>query len=1049
MATYTGTGGKNDYTGTAEGDVIAGGGGADTLRGLGGDDYIASGDPADGFGIYGTRPPSLDTGAEHDVLEGGDGNDRIFAGYGDDVDGGGNDAYGDKISISFLGASSGITVDFSLSSQTIGGGTIQGFEGLSWVQGSNYDDVIRAEDNNSGYADFAEVFGMGGDDRIYAGYYTGKIFGGDGNDLLDGRYSQYLSEMHGGAGNDTLLLPTNGSPIAYGEEGDDRIEAGGEVHGGAGNDTIVMLPSYYRGYVYGDAGNDRIDGTAALALDAYGGAGSDTIIGSEGDDRFSGGSPPDLFTGDLFDDAGADKDVLAGMGGNDTIAAGIGDDADGGEGTDTLRLSLAGSAVGVTVSTAPLLSGRGTFLGGRIRGFESVAWLGGTGMADSFTIAREGAPQVLDAGAGNDTIVNRAANVMILGGSGDDVVKGFGGGFQFDGGEGRDTADFGSATRGVTVTLLDQPQGGFIGSEALLRNVEEVLGSAFRDRITGGKADDALTGGGGGDVLLGGGGKDLLVGGDGIDRLVGGRGNDTYVLSDQLDTLVEKEDGGRDRVVAAFDYVLGDNFEELLLNGTADLAGTGNDADNVLIGNAGRNILRGLAGNDVLVGKGGTDNLDGGEGSDTYVLLAADEQASAEIFDSGTGGTDTIRYAATAAGTYRPVAGNTGIEAIVIGTGLGLVADTSGTTAINLDASALGQTIAITGNAGVNVLTGTAFADTLNGGGGVDTLQGGKGDDTYLVDSTADILVEKAGEGRDSVVATVGWTLATNFEVLRLDGTAAIDGTGNGDANTIEGNEGANRLDGGSGDDVLRGMGGNDTLKGGPGADRLEGGAGNDRYIIEDSSDTLVEDANGGTDIVFASATVTLGANIEFASLTGAALANVTGNAADNLIGGSSAANTIDGGDGIDSLLGHGGNDILRGGTGDDFLYGGAGVDSLTGGAGSDTFIIGTAAFEGVDTITDFVSGTDKLLVINPYISGQLLAGGLVFGTSARDDDDIAIYDRSSGKLYVDYDANGSGGKVLLAQFAPNTVIAASDIQLILDQSFAQQIGPVEALLVL
>ena len=50
-----------------------------------------------------------------------------------------------------------------------------------------------------------EISGLGGDDQITGGYYTNNIWGGNGNDLLDGSASQYLMYLDGGAGNDTLI----------------------------------------------------------------------------------------------------------------------------------------------------------------------------------------------------------------------------------------------------------------------------------------------------------------------------------------------------------------------------------------------------------------------------------------------------------------------------------------------------------------------------------------------------------------------------------------------------------------------------------------------------------------------------------------------------------------------------------------------------------------------------------------------------------------------------------------------------------------------------
>jgi Ca2+-binding RTX toxin-like protein len=98
-------------------------------------------------------------------------------------------------------------------------------------------------------------------------------------------------------------------------------------------------------------------------------------------------------------------------------------------------------------------------------------------------------------------------------------------------------------------------------------------------------------------------------------------------------------------------------------------------------------------------------------------------------------------------------------------------------------------------------------------------------------------------------------------------------------------------------------------------------------------------------------------------------LAGVAGGA--TFTGGAAAGTAITGGSGIDSLTGAAGPDVIIGGDGNDFLIGLQGADTLTGGAGVDTFtiaansaVVGAAQTSGAtltDTITDFVSGTDKL----------------------------------------------------------------------------------------
>lgn len=163
----------------------------------------------------------------------------------------------------------------------------------------------------------------------------------------------------------------------------------------------------------------------------------------------------------------------------------------------------------------------------------------------------------------------------------------------------------------------------------------------------------------------------------------------------------------------------------------------------------------------------------------------------------------------------------------------------------------------LNGAGGEDLLVGGIGNDRLDGGKGDDTLIGERGNDTFVVDSLADKLVENKDEGNDTVVSSITWRLAKNFENLTLTGSQNIDGTGTAGDNRITGNAGNNVLNGGGGSDVLIGGSGNDKLIANESA-QMDGGPGNDTFDIKGTAI-----ATGGPDddtfLVTGYATVTGG----------------------------------------------------------------------------------------------------------------------------------------------------------------------------------------------
>jgi Ca2+-binding RTX toxin-like protein len=143
----------------------------------------------------------------------------------------------------------------------------------------------------------------------------------------------------------------------------------------------------------------------------------------------------------------------------------------------------------------------------------------------------------------------------------------------------------------------------------------------------------------------------------------------------------------------------------------------------------------------------------------------------------------------------------------------------------------------------------------------------------------------------------------------------------------------------------------------------------------------------------------------------GAGFDRIWAGSGDDYVQGGFNGDHIYGEEGNDDLRGGNGLDLIVGGVGNDTIRGAKGTDTLTGGEGADVFIFHTD-LDGtinVDTITDFVSGVDRI-ELSASIFGNAGAVGANVGLSQ-----YITYNAATGVLSYDQDGAGSGAALAFA----------------------------------
>ena len=481
------------------------------------------------------------------------------------------------------------------------------------------------------------------------------------------------------------------------------------------------------------------------------GDGDDTVFAGEGDDDVMGEDGDDVLYGEEGDDTldgGDGDDVMRGGEGDDDLRGGDGNDSVYGDDGDDL-IDTSGTRPAIDVVTFP-----GVPVDADPEDDRDLV----EGGAGNDTIITGDDRDTIFGGEGDDSIDSGIDNDVVMGGAGDDFITDAQGADSIDGGAGDDTILAGVDTFSDYVgddpnlpigTILSDPNTtdgrdtiyGGTGNDFIQTgdDADWIDGGADNDTIHAGIDDDTVYGGEGDDSIIGGHGSDSIEGGAGDDWINAGDSN--LLWGQEPDATDPVPDNGMDTVFggAGNDTIFGEDDNDSLDGGVGD---------DVMDGGIDNDVIRGREGDDTLYGQQGADTITGGYGED--VIYGDDTTGALDIPDATDPDPDDNRDL---------LDGRQGNDTIYGG-------DDDDT---------------LFGGLGNDYLDGGIDEDSIEAGEGDDTIIGGEGADTMYGQMGRDTFIGgNVGDYVDGGSAPGGVNpddgLPNDYDTLDLRGTAPTGG---------------------------------------------------------------------------------------------------------------------------------------------------------------------------------------------------------------------------------------------------------------------------------